>query len=173
MYFHMCCKGTNVAKCGVLYMDEKCKDKYKYEEKYKYKDKYKYQKWQSVVCYIWMGRRRCLALQLSQNTKHPTDQDENTKTNTNMKTHTNTRSKYKCTYKYKNKLQTFEFTLPLPHNPAAPTIDAQDGTFEPSPATNYWCNMTLKIKQQTRKPRSYASPKLCPLAYLLTDGGEV
>ena len=39
MYFHMCCEGTNVAKCGVLYMDEKYKDKYKYEERYKHEDK--------------------------------------------------------------------------------------------------------------------------------------
>ena len=42
------------------------------------------------VCYIWMGRRRCLALQPAQNTKQPSDQDENTKTNSKSKTKTNT-----------------------------------------------------------------------------------
>ena len=29
------------------------------------------------------------------------------------------------------------------------------------------------VDLQARKPRSYASPKLCPLAYLLTDRGKV
>ena len=35
-------------------------------------------------------------------------------------------------------------------------------------------DIKLEIKKkQARKPRSYASPKLCPLANLLTDRGKV
>ena len=33
--------------------------------------------------------------------------------------------------------------------------------------------MTFTLCQQARKPRSYASSKLCPLANLLTDRGKV
>ena len=48
--------------------------------------------------------------------------------------------------------------------------DAQKGDFRASQKNPDWIhvNTDFLLQKQARKPRSYASPKLCPPTYLLT-----